>query len=329
MSWFQLYYWQIRAPFDQTEGRIFPKEVEEIYDDVLKAVRPHLTLAKSIEDAASSVKSLESKILNSIQSKAPEIWEQTHAYSDAKAETAGLDTITEFEEDNSVSDPEVSMESGSDEEDFNPDDSESEFNSEDEDDMDEEDIDSDDREVEVVTKKRQPKFIACQEDDDFLSNFDKMVNENINESRSNAIPRGQQKSIAVPMVNKAKSSKVDMGCLFDVFLNITFCRSHSNSRRGFRPSSVFRSVAQRSQTDVQELLSSDRLRHCQEFAETRERRPRGEGTRQTVDAENQRTPRRRRHECYHCFGKISIKRIHFFFPGNCNSTLYFRCKDRD
>ena len=50
-SHFQLYYWQIRTPFDETEGKEFPREVIELYDDVLKEVRPNLALSKSIEEA--------------------------------------------------------------------------------------------------------------------------------------------------------------------------------------------------------------------------------------------------------------------------------------
>ena len=81
-SFLQLYYWQIRTPFDQTEDRLFPREVEEIYDDVLKEVRPNLNGAKSLEEAADSVKVLEAKILSSIQAKAPEIYAQTNAYNE-------------------------------------------------------------------------------------------------------------------------------------------------------------------------------------------------------------------------------------------------------
>ena len=49
---FQLFYWQIRTPFDETSGKEFPREVVELYDDVLKDVRPNLAVSTSLEDAA-------------------------------------------------------------------------------------------------------------------------------------------------------------------------------------------------------------------------------------------------------------------------------------
>ena len=57
-SFVQLHYWQIRTPFDETEGKEFPREVVELYDDVLKEVRPNLAPSKSLEEAANLGESL-------------------------------------------------------------------------------------------------------------------------------------------------------------------------------------------------------------------------------------------------------------------------------
>jgi len=44
-----------------------------------------------------------------------------------------------------------------------------------------------------------PKLIDCEEDEEFRSAFDKMLNENIAESRNATVPKGQQVSIVAPV----------------------------------------------------------------------------------------------------------------------------------
>lgn len=115
---------------------------------------------------------------------------------------------------------ESDFEDSAEESDFNSeeeddlDDDDDEEDDEDDDEDDEDDDDDHDMDLEGLSTHHQPKFMACEEDDDFLSTFDKMVNENINESRgSSAVPRAQQKSMAVPVVARAKS-KHNRRCMF-------------------------------------------------------------------------------------------------------------------
>ena len=43
-----------------------------------------------------------------------------------------------------------------------------------------------------------PKLVKCEEDDDFVNMFDKMMNETINETKT-AVPRSQQIDIVAPV----------------------------------------------------------------------------------------------------------------------------------
>ena len=51
-----------------------------------------------------------------------------------------------------------------------------------------------------------PKHIECEEDDEFKAMFDKLLNENITESRAAAVPRAQQMNITAPMHSKIKKN---------------------------------------------------------------------------------------------------------------------------
>ena len=43
-----------------------------------------------------------------------------------------------------------------------------------------------------------PKLVKCEEDDEFVNMFDKMMNETINETKT-AVPRSQQIDIVAPV----------------------------------------------------------------------------------------------------------------------------------
>ena len=95
--------------------------------------------------------------------------------------------------------------------------------SDDDDDDDDEDEDEDDEADDVLSEEDDdenlieegmedllvpsaPKHIECEEDDEFKTMFDKLLNENITESRAAAVPRGQQMNVIAPMHSKVKKS---------------------------------------------------------------------------------------------------------------------------
>ena len=49
-------------------------------------------------------------------------------------------------------------------------------------------------------------YVACEEDDDFLATFEKLVNENVS-----TVPRAQQKTIVAPIHVKPRSNKDSQG----------------------------------------------------------------------------------------------------------------------
>lgn len=69
-----------------------------------------------------------------------------------------------------------------------------------------------------------PKYITCEEDDDFVAMFDKMLNDNITESRLAAVPKAQQVGLTVP--THFKQTKKTYGKLE---LNNSYSRRLGNS----------------------------------------------------------------------------------------------------
>ena len=74
--------------------------------------------------------------------------------------------------------------------------------------MSEEDDDEDliEEGMEDLLVPSAPKHIECEEDDEFKAMFDKLLNENITESRAAAVPRSQQISVIAPMHSKIKKN---------------------------------------------------------------------------------------------------------------------------
>ncbi len=108
-----------------------------------------------------------------------------------------IDDEEEDEEDESTA---SESESEVDDDEDGDDDDDDDDSSEDDEDVDEDDHDDEiDDDVALA-----PEHIACDEDDEFTAMLDKMVNDNIAESRSAALPRGQQMNMIAPMHSKSK-----------------------------------------------------------------------------------------------------------------------------
>jgi hypothetical protein len=50
-----------------------------------------------------------------------------------------------------------------------------------------------------------PKLVNCEEDDDFVNMFDKMMNDNLNENK--VVPRSQQLNIVAPVHLRSQPNK--------------------------------------------------------------------------------------------------------------------------
>jgi regulator of nonsense transcripts 2 len=126
------------------------------------------------------------------------------------------DDDEEDEDDDEDSDDD---EDGSDEEDED----------EDEDDDDDDFSDRDENIVEIEEGMEDlhvpsaPKHVECEEDDEFVSLFDKMLNDNITESRTAVVPRAQQMEIVAPMHSKTKKN---YGTLIYLLYNIYLGYGH-------------------------------------------------------------------------------------------------------
>lgn len=59
--------------------------------------------------------------------------------------------------------------------------------------------------MEDVHIQTTPKHLTCEEDEEFLNLFDKMVNDNILEARA-SVPRSQQVDIVAPIQVKQKKT---------------------------------------------------------------------------------------------------------------------------
>ena len=71
-----------------------------------------------------------------------------------------------------------------------------------------------------------PKLVKCEEDDEFVNMFDKMMNETINETKT-TVPRSQQIDIVAPVhlrQNKKSYGKYNRDTSFSNF-GILFCSS--------------------------------------------------------------------------------------------------------
>ncbi len=66
--------------------------------------------------------------------------------------------------------------------------------------------------MEELPVQAKPKHIACEEDEDFTAMFDKMLNENIAETRGTGLPRAQQVDIVAPLHTRTKKTYGSATC---------------------------------------------------------------------------------------------------------------------
>ena len=211
--------------------------VEKIEKEVLAGLREkHPELAKSLRGTTAAQQPSAAPPpggLDAIAEEGDE--EQVFSGRKSAAEARG-DSEDDDDDSNSNSrsrsqsqrDDEHRFEFEDDEEDDSDDGSEDEdeedIDSEDSDDDDDDDEEDQDEEADDVLSEEDddedlieegmedllvpsaPKHIECEEDDEFKAMFDKLLNENITESRAAAVPRAQQMNITAPMHSKIKKN---------------------------------------------------------------------------------------------------------------------------
>ncbi|KAK7464560.1 hypothetical protein BaRGS_00037895 [Batillaria attramentaria] len=221
LTYFQRYYWFKHALPIWNQDRPFPVDVENMIRDTFEAIRPKMRLATSYDEANSAVQALEEEY----KAKIAGILPVTEEEEEAEAEEDGLSTILENDEDGDelsqgLSQVRLTDGSGtqdsdpSQEDDTRPSPGSQEREGEEEGDYDDgyddnDVLDSageDEQEDQVTLLAGRPKVIACPEDDDFMTAFDKMMAENI-QMRTQESLKVPQLDIAVPMHLRGKNKK--------------------------------------------------------------------------------------------------------------------------
>jgi len=218
----------------------FPIAMINLVAETLVSLRPKIKMCKSLEQAEEAAKKIDAEMLKTLEEKAPSLAQ--YLRQDASAGNsesgAGLGAIAEEGEEDEVVNEEEDSELEEDDEDP------------DEEDMDEgaklsgpsrsasamagyeshDDLSQRDEfsqgttgsgsaagvQMDVEFTTTAPKLIACEEDDEFKNAFDRMLNENIAESRNTALPKGQQISIVAP-INRGKQQQHQQPKLFSTF----------------------------------------------------------------------------------------------------------------
>ncbi|XP_064084936.1 regulator of nonsense transcripts 2-like [Macrobrachium nipponense] len=229
LTYFQHYFQYKKSLW--TEEQEFPWQIDHLVRDTITAVRPKLQLSNSLEDARKAVQVLNKQIVAKAIEQAPSL----RQFLEPEEESDSLQTISE-EGDVSVSGLEGDiMEDMDDEDEFedmeaeldwseshaesltpsqhsqpgrsNPEeegeagltgDAEDEIGDDDTNDIDEASLEAD--------VKVNVKHVDCEEDNDFMSAFDRMMAESILE-RANAVPRPGQLDISVPVHVKTTAKK--------------------------------------------------------------------------------------------------------------------------
>lgn len=197
-----------------------------------------MVLPGSLEEAEKAVKDVEREMMATIREKAPDLAQLYETSQQGPTSNSdNLETIAEESEAVERSEEDEGDEDEEDEDDDEEDESymeedddisqeddknsqedtcEDEEDEDEDEDEDEEDEDEEEEAVEIeegmedLLVPSAPKFVACEEDDEFVNLFDKMVNENLTESRT-AVPRSQQVSVVAPVHMKhAKKTYNDL-----------------------------------------------------------------------------------------------------------------------
>ena len=230
LLYYQLYYWRVRSIYDVSEEIDVFREITQIINDTFATVNPKLKLSKSLEEAEKGVKTGEEELVKTLKSKAPHLLQAIGVIGSKDSNEDGLGTIVEEDDveecitvepnlnNKGAADNESCDEYGSDAEENAPhyidedDESETEEDEDSDDLMDTDDDESErkemERDMESWSLKSKPKLIECDENDEFLDAFDKMLNENVGDSRG-APSRSQQKTLVAPINVKQRNKPND------------------------------------------------------------------------------------------------------------------------
>ncbi|XP_052213550.1 regulator of nonsense transcripts 2-like isoform X2 [Dreissena polymorpha] len=232
LVYFQRYYWFKRKSPMWTELHPFPVDVENLMQDTLEIIRPKLKLVAGFEEACKACEELENEFKSKIASLLPIV--ETEDTEAGDGEEGGLTTIQETEEamefsqsertyeeeesersqsqgdqTGSQSQSQLNQHTGSEGEEVEGEEGEEEegYSDDEGEDM---DTDHEDRQQDdQVILKNLPKRIECQEDDDFMAAFDKMV-EDTSKARNNESLKVPQFDVPVPVNVKTTKKKFDL-----------------------------------------------------------------------------------------------------------------------
>ena len=179
----------------------FNSHFNTIFYTFLEALRPKVPSHKCLEDCDKEVKKIEDEMVKLITGKAPDIAHMLKNNSDARqSPQTGLGAISEENEETQTED-DLEQTEEDDEDDLEDDEDEDSSKRKNfDDEMDDLDDLSDSNvggilDEEAAVKVEAPKLVKCEEDDDFVNMFDKMMNDTLKESK---VSRSQQMDVVAP-----------------------------------------------------------------------------------------------------------------------------------
>ncbi|XP_071161356.1 regulator of nonsense transcripts 2-like isoform X3 [Mytilus edulis] len=209
LLYFQKYYLYKKMNPIYNDDRPFPIDVKNLFQDTMETIRPKTKLIKDHEEALKAIEDLEKEVKPKLASVLTLLDTDMTDEGNNSEPDDGLCTIQESEENDELSQSLSQLEmddSGTSQEDGlrqYSQDIEAQYADESNEDYMSESAGEDfDPEVNVITGAS--KNIKCQEDDDFLSAFDKMMADNI-QARSQESLKVPQMDIAVPTQAKNKN----------------------------------------------------------------------------------------------------------------------------
>ncbi|XP_063407646.1 regulator of nonsense transcripts 2-like isoform X4 [Mytilus trossulus] len=210
LLYFQKYYLYKKMNPIYNDDRPFPIDVKNLFQDTMETIRPKTKLIKDHEEALKAIEDLEKEVKPKLASVLTLMDTDMTDEGNNSEPDDGLCTIQESEENDELSQSLSQLEmddSGTSQEDGGlrqySQDIEAQYADESNEDYMSESAGEDfEPEVNVITGAS--KNIKCQEDDDFLSAFDKMMADNI-QARSQESLKVPQMDIAVPTQAKNKN----------------------------------------------------------------------------------------------------------------------------
>ncbi|ESP01156.1 hypothetical protein LOTGIDRAFT_139905, partial [Lottia gigantea] len=190
LIYFLRYFWFKKSLSIWTHDHPFPIDVDNLVHDTLDTIRPKLKQPKSYEEACKTTEELEEEYKAKISSLLTINEEDDEENIDYDNDNDGLSTINESDEIVDDLSQVEDMNTGE----SDPSQDESNLHN------------TGSQNVEVTVLTGGPKYVQCQEDEDFLSAFDKMMSDNI-KSRTREAVKVPQMDIIVPMYLKDKRKK--------------------------------------------------------------------------------------------------------------------------